>query len=46
NDAIGHISFNLLFYYRYADDVALAVPSFMFNRIVDIFNFFHPRFQF
>jgi len=43
NKAIRHIPFNLQFYYRYVDDIALAVPSSMFNEVLVIFNSFHPR---
>lgn len=46
NKAIGRVPFNLPFYYRYVDDIALAAPSSMFNEVLGIFNSFHPRLQF
>jgi len=38
NKAIGHVLFNLPFYYRYVDDIALAASSSMFNEVLGIFN--------
>lgn len=42
-NAIEALPINLLFYYRYVNDVALAVSSSMFNIVLNIFNSFHPR---
>jgi len=46
NKAIRYIPFNIPFYYKYVDDIALAASSSMFGRVLDIFNSFHPRLQF
>lgn len=44
--AIETLSISLPFYYRYVDDIVLAVPSSFFNEVLHIFNAFHPRLQF
>jgi len=36
----------LPFYYRYVDDIVLALPSIHFNHTVEVFNSFHNRLQF
>lgn len=44
--AIESLPITLPFYYRYVDDIALAVPSSMSNDLLQTFNSFHPRLQF
>ncbi|XP_071640871.1 uncharacterized protein [Temnothorax longispinosus] len=44
--AIGVLSFPLPFFYRYVDDIAMAIPSDMADLTLQIFNSFHPRLQF
>lgn len=44
--AVETLPFNLPFYYRYVDEIALVTPSFMLNVVLDTFNSFHPRLQF
>jgi len=34
------------FYFRYVDDIAMAIPSDSINKALNIFNKFHPRLQF
>jgi len=34
------------FYFRFVDDIAMAIPSSFHDNILDIFNYFHPRLQF
>jgi len=45
-NALNNISFRLPFYYRYVDDIMLAVPHNKSKDVLDIFNSFHPRLQF
>ena len=44
--AIGTLSFEPPFYFRYVDDVVLAVPSNSSNTVLNTFNSLHPRIQF
>jgi len=37
--------FELPFYYRYVDDIALAVPRDKSKEVLDLFNSVHPRLQ-
>ena len=46
NKAITSLGVCLPFYVRYVDDVALAAPSSMLDKVVVMFNSFHPRLQF
>ncbi|XP_011859689.1 PREDICTED: uncharacterized protein LOC105557131 [Vollenhovia emeryi] len=46
NRAIELLNFRPPFYFRYVDDIALAVPSHMKDSALQIFNSFHPRLQF
>jgi len=34
------------FYFRYVDDIAMAIPSSVYDTILEAFNSFHPRLQF
>jgi len=34
------------FYFRYVDDIAIAVHHTQLDKLLDIFNSFHPRIQF
>jgi len=34
------------FYFRYVDDIAMAVYHIQLDRLLNIFNSFHPRIQF
>lgn len=43
---IGTLPFNLPFYFRYVDDVALSVPSSGLDLTLNSFNSVHPRLQF
>ncbi|XP_011646862.1 uncharacterized protein LOC105433306 [Pogonomyrmex barbatus] len=44
--AVGSIDIDLPFYYRYVDDIALAVPHDKIKNILGTFNSFHPHLQF
>jgi len=33
-------------YFRYVDDIAMAILSDSINKVLNIFNSFHPRLQF
>jgi len=44
--ALNSISFQLPLYYRYVDDIMLAVPRNKSKEVLDIFNSFHPRLKF
>jgi len=44
--ALKKLSINIPFYYRYVDDIAMAVPRQKTEVILDTFNSFHPRLQF
>lgn len=46
NKALSTLSFTPSFYFRYVDDVALAVPSELIEYTLNIFNSFHARLQF
>jgi len=41
-----NLSVIISFYYRYVDDIALAVPRHKEKDVLDVFNSFHPRLQF
>jgi len=41
-----NLSFQPLFYIRYVDDIALAVPRGSLNELLHKFNSFHPRLKF
>ena len=43
---LGTFDFHVPFYFRYVDDIALAIPSDKVNFILESFNAFHPRLQF
>lgn len=36
----------LPFFYRYVDDILLAVPENVGDKIISVFNFFHERLKF
>jgi hypothetical protein len=40
------LDFQVPFFFRYVDDIAMAVPRDMVNVTLDNFNSFHPRLQF
>jgi len=42
--AHNNLMFEMLFYYRYVDDIALAVPRDK-SKILDLYNSIHPRLQ-
>ncbi|KMQ84009.1 hypothetical protein RF55_18601 [Lasius niger] len=44
--AVEILPIKLPFYCRYVDDIALAIPSSLFNTVLQTFNSFHPRLQF
>lgn len=44
--AIAVLGFSVPFYYRYVDDIVLAVPSSKLDFTLKTFNSFHPRLQF
>jgi len=44
--ALEKLDIEILFYYRYVDDIALAVPRYQSNEFLSLFNSFHPRMQF
>lgn len=46
NKALYKIGIKLPIYYRYVDDILLAIPKHLVNNIVDIFNSYHSRIQF
>ncbi|KAM0729416.1 hypothetical protein ACS0PU_004770 [Formica fusca] len=46
NRALSTLKFTPSFYFRYVDDVALAVPSDLIDYTLNIFNSFHTRLQF
>jgi len=41
-----NLSFQPLFYIRYVDDIAMAVPRKSLNELLHNFNTFHPRLKF
>ena len=44
--AIETLPFELPFYFRYVDDVVLAVPSHSLDTVLNTFNSLHPKIQF
>jgi len=44
--ALNNLKIKMPFYYRYVDDIALAVPCKKSEDVLDAFNLFHPRLQF
>jgi len=44
--ALGRLGIEVPFYMRYVDDIATAVHYTQHNRLLNIFNSFHPRLQF
>ena len=44
--AVATLPFYLPFYIRYVDDIALAAPSSMLDKLKNTFNSYHPRLQF
>jgi len=40
------LNFQIFFYFRYVDDIAIAVPPSSVNDILKVFNGFYPRLQF
>jgi len=43
--ALNNLKIKMPFYYRYVDDIALAVPCQKSEDVLDAFNLFHPRLQ-
>jgi len=46
NAVLETIQFPISFYYRYVDDIVMAIPSSATNIILNNFNSFHPKLQF
>jgi len=46
NKALNNLNLDIPFYYRYVDDIAMAVPSQKLQVVLDMFNSLHPRLQF
>ena len=46
NEALKSLPFDLPFYFRYVDDIALAAPSHMCDLLLGVFNSFHHHLQF
>lgn len=44
--AISRLPVNIPFYYRYVDDIVMAIPMCFFQTIFKIFNAFHSRLKF
>jgi len=44
--ALNILMFEMPFYYRYVDDIALAVPHDKPKEVLDLFNLIHSRLQF
>jgi len=44
--ALEALSFSPPFYFKYVDDIAMAISSDSVEEILNIFNGFHPRLQF
>jgi len=44
--ALKNLPFNILFYYRYVDDIILRAPSNSLDLVLQIFNSQHSRLQF
>jgi len=44
--ALEILDLSLPFYFRYVDDIAMAIPSDSINKVLNIFNNLHPRLQF
>jgi len=44
--ALNNLKVKIPFYYRYVDDIALAVPCQKSKEVLDVFNLFYPRLQF
>lgn len=40
------IGVEIHFYFRYVDDIVMAIPSEFINKTLDTFNSFHTRIQF
>jgi len=45
-NALDTLGYEIPFYYRCVDDIALAVPRHKINEVLVIFNLFHSRMQF
>jgi len=45
-DSLNKINFKLSFYYRYVDDIIMAVPSDNVSQIYHIFNNYYDRLKF
>jgi len=43
---LDELSFIPPFYIRYVDDIALAAPCTLFDKLLDTFNSFHPKLKF
>ncbi|XP_024891068.1 uncharacterized protein LOC112466939, partial [Temnothorax curvispinosus] len=44
--AIGMLKFRIPFFFRYVDNIAMAIPRDMADSVLQTFNSFHPRLQF
>jgi len=45
-NVIERLSFRLSFYFIFMNDIFFAILPDMFNRILEIFNYYHKRLQF
>ena len=46
NKALRRFGTELPFYYRYVDDIAIAVPNHLVDEFLEIFKLLHPKLQF
>ncbi|KYM95702.1 hypothetical protein ALC62_13651 [Cyphomyrmex costatus] len=45
-EALGKLGFKLLFYFKYVDDIVMAIPPSQINHTFEIFNSLHDRLKF
>jgi len=43
---LSNLMYKPIFYYRYVDDIALSVPFFQLNSLLEKFNSFHHKLKF
>ena len=43
---LNSLDFDISFYYRYVDDIIIAIPSFKVQEVLEKFNSYHHRIQF
>jgi len=46
NEVLGTFNFDVPFYYRYVDDLVMAVPTSKIKIVIETFNSIHPSLQF